>query len=210
MGGETWKELEFKTPVPVEKHTTYFINSAVVGNTDVSKEVIWVAGKAWGDGGVNTRASNALAGADANLPSDELRASFTRQSNNARWSKNSNTVLATKFKRCVTSAATVMDFTTSGEKTGCCSARVSPQGGDKGAVVTITGRNFFPSDRLRCIFRKEDGTGGKIVNAEVQDYSYTTIKCKAPTFDPHSDAHRDCSNPALCQGTVVQVTNDEY
>merc|ERR1712054_117513 len=207
--GITWKEFEFKTPVPVEKHTTYFINSAVVGNTDVSKEVIWVAGKAWGDGGVNTRAGNNLAGADANLPSDELRASFTRQSNNARWSKNINTVLATKFKRCVTSAATVMDFTTSGEKTGCCSARSSPQGGDKGAIVTITGRNLFPSEHLKCIFRNEDGTGGMTTMATVTDASYTKATCKAPTHSPHASLH-DCTNPANCNGAELVMSSDAY
>jgi hypothetical protein len=215
-GKDGWIEFEFKTPVAIEKHTTYFINTAVIGNTDVSKQVVWYSGAAWGDGGATARLTNnpnsKPPGAPANIeiPSDELRAAYKRDKDTWTWSRQVNRVFATKFTRCVSSAAQTLGFVTSGEKTGCCSARVSPQGGDKGAVVTITGRNFFPSDRLRCIFRKEDGTGGKIVNAEVQDYSYTTIKCKAPTFDPHSDAHRDCSNPALCQGTVVQVTNDEY
>jgi len=113
--------------------------------------------------------------------------------------------MATKFKRCVSSTAQVMGFTTSGEKTGCCSARASPQGGDKGAMVTITGRNFFPSDDLRCIYRNEDGTTGAVVNGRVLDASYTKMECPAPTMDPHSG--NDCTNPALCQGTVLAVTN---
>lgn len=204
-----WKAFEFKTPVPVEKHTTYFLNAAVVGNTDVSKEIIWLSGKAWGDGGVNTRASNALAGGDTNLPSDELRASFIRQSNNMRWAKNSNTVLATKFQRCVTSAATVMDFVTSGEKTGCCSARSSPQGGDKGASITVTGRNLFPSEHLKCIFRNENGLGGVTTMATVTDASYTKATCKAPTHSPHTSLH-DCTNPSNCNGVELVMSSDSY
>merc|ERR1711959_852095 len=205
----TWKEFEFTTPVAVEKHTTYFLNAAVLGNTDVSKEVIWVSGAAWGDGGVNTRAGNNLAGGDANPPSDELRASFKRDENAVTWAKQTNRVLATKFRRCVTSAATVMDFVTSGEKTGCCSARSSPQGGDKGAMVTITGRNLFPSEHLKCIFRNEDGTGGMTTMATVTDASYTKATCKAPTHSPHASLH-DCTNPANCNGVELVMSSDAY
>jgi len=205
----TWKEFEFTTPVAVEKHTTYFLNAAVLGNTDVSKEVIWVSGAAWGDGGVNTAASNTLAGGDTNLPSDELRASFKRDEDTVNWSKQTNRVLATKFKRCVTSTATVMDFTTSGEKTGCCSARSSPQGGDKGAMITITGRNLFPSEHLKCLFRNEDGTGGMQTIATATDGSYTKATCKAPTHSPHAHLH-DCTNPANCKGVELVMTNDQY
>merc|ERR1711924_260285 len=117
-------------------------------------------------------------------------------------------VLATKLTRCVSSTAQVMGFTTSGEKTGCCTARASPQGGDKGASITITGRNFFPSDDLRCVFRDESGAKAAEVPGKVLDSSYTKMSCDAPTMDPHST--RDCTNPALCQGTVLQVTNDGF
>jgi hypothetical protein len=193
----------------VEKHTTYFINVAVVGNPDYSKEMIWVSGNAYGDGGVTRDGGAALDAGFANeedvAPSDELRASFIRGVNDWRWTKNANKVMATKIKRCVSSTAQVMGFHTSGEKTGCCSARASPQGGDKGATVTITGRNFFPSDDLRCIFRNEDGTTGAVVTGTVLDASYTKMSCEAPTLDPHSA--RDCTNPALCQGTELVVTN---
>merc|ERR1712054_455116 len=51
---------------------------------------------------------------------------------------------------------------------------------------------------------------GKIVPATVLDYSYTKLACPAPTHDPHFVANRDCTNPALCQGTVLQVTNDGF
>jgi hypothetical protein len=214
--GGTWVEFEFKTPVPVEKHTTYFLNAAVVGNPDVSKEIIWSSGKHWGDGGANTRLGNTDGHLDATAPSDELRASFTRDQNDWRWKKNTVSgsgatlinVLATKFTRCVSSAAQVLSFTTAGEKTGCCSARASPQGGDKGSTVTITGRNFFPSDDLRCVFRNEDDTTSEIVPGEVTDASYTRMTCKAPTMNPH--AARDCTNPSLCRGTTLVVTNDGF
>jgi len=209
LSSASWVEFEFATAVPVEKHTTYFINVAVVGNPDYSKEMIWVSGNAYGDGGVTRDGGAALDAAFVNeediAPSDELRASFTRGVNDWRWTKNSNSVMATKIKRCVSSTAQVMGFHTSGEKTGCCSARASPQGGDKGATVTITGRNFFPSDDLRCIFRNEDGTTGAVVTGTVLDASYTKMSCEAPTMDPH--VSRDCTNPSLCQGTELVVTN---
>jgi len=202
-GIDKWVEFEFKTPVPVEKHTTYFVNVAVVGNTDVSKEVIWYSGAALGDG----RYSLAHTG-DTNKPADELRASFTRDKTTWRWVKNPNTVQALKFRRCVTSTANVMGFSVSGEKTGCCSARASPQGGDKGAEVIITGRNFFPSDHLKCVFRNENGMGGMVVPGKVLDASYTKMSCKAPTHNPHSS--RDCTNQALCKGVELLVTNDGF
>jgi len=110
-----WVEFEFKTPVPVEKWTTYFINAAVVGNIDISKEVKWVSGKHHGDGGANNRNGNALAGADTNPVSDELRAVFLRDKADWRWKKQTEKVLATKLTRCVSSTAQVMGFTTSGE-----------------------------------------------------------------------------------------------
>merc|ERR1711998_56737 len=110
-----WVEFEFKTPVPVEKHTTYFINAAVVGNTDYSKEVTWWSGGAYGDGGQNSRSGNTFTSGpdgsasdpleDGNKPTDELRASYTRQTGDWRWVKNFRNVLATKFKRCVSSTA---------------------------------------------------------------------------------------------------------
>merc|ERR1719181_1279532 len=182
---------------------TYFVNVAVVGNTDVSKEVIWYSGAALGDG----RYSLAHTG-DANVPANELRASFTRDKTDWKWKKNTNTVQALKFRRCVTSTANVMGFSVSGEKTGCCSARASPQGGDKGAEVIITGRNFFPSDHLKCVFRNENGMGGMVVPGKVLDASYTKMSCKAPTHNPHSS--RDCTNQALCKGVDLLVTNDGF
>jgi len=117
-------------------------------------------------------------------------------------------VLATKFKRCVTATANVLSFSTTGEKTGCCSARSSLQGGDKGAEVIISGRNFFPSEHLKCIFRNENGLGGQMTSGTVLDSSYTKMSCKAPTFNPHSS--HDCTNPALCRGVELVVTNDGY
>jgi len=203
-----WVEFELKTPVPIEKHTTYFINMAVVGSPDISKEVIWQSGVAYGDGGAKARMGTTHGSADANPVSDELRASFTRTMLDWRWEKNTERVLATKLTRCVSSTAQVLDFVTQGEKTGCCSARASPQGGLKGSMVTITGRNFFPSDDLRCIFRNADGTTGAIVPGEPLDASYTSMRCAAPTLDPHAAV--DCTNPALCQGTTLVVTNDLY
>jgi hypothetical protein len=203
-----WIEFEFATPVPIEKHTTYYLNAAVVGNIDISKEVIWHSGVAKGDGGAEKRDNIACPGCDATPVPDELRFSYTRDKTDWRWERNANKVLATKFIRCVSSAAQVLGFSTSGEKTGCCSARASPQGGDKGALVTITGRNFFPSDDLRCVFRNEDGSTGAIVPATVIDASYTKMTCPAPTMDPHKN--RDCTNPKLCQGTVLVVTNDGF
>jgi hypothetical protein len=202
--------FEFKTPVPVEKHTTYFLNVAVVGNTDISKPVIWKSGVARGDGGIDTAAftDGAGDGKDANPAANELRAAYIRRNTDWRWEKIANRVFAVKFTRCVSSTAQVHGFTTTGDKTGCCSARASPQGGDKGAEVIITGRNFFPSDRLSCLFRNEDGTTGAKVPGKVLDASYTKMSCKAPTLNPHST--RDCTNPALCQGTVLQVTNDGF
>jgi len=200
-----WEEFEFTTPVPIEKHTTYFLNAAVVGNIDISKDVIWHHGVARGDGGADP---SAFLNADTNPVSDELRYSYTRSKSTWRWERNTGKVLATKFIRCVSSSAQVLAFSTSGEKTGCCSARASPQGGDKGAMVTITGRNFFPSEDLSCVFRHEDGTTGAKVPAKVIDASYTKLVCPAPTMDPH--AARDCTNPALCQGTVLVVTNDGF
>merc|ERR1711998_685072 len=98
-----WVEFEFKTPVPVEKHTTYFINAAVVGNPDYSKEVIWWSGGAYGDGGQNSRLGNNFAAAaggvldpveDAQKPTNEMRASYPRQTGDWRWEKNYRTVLA--------------------------------------------------------------------------------------------------------------------
>jgi hypothetical protein len=203
-----WVEFEFKTPVPVDKHTTYFLNAAVVGNIDISKKVIWENGRHHGDGGALNRTEGPLQGHDANPISDELRAAFLRDKTDWRWKKQVNMSLATKLTRCVSSTAQVMGFTTSGEKTGCCTARASPQGGDKGAAITITGRNFFPSDDLRCIFRDETGGTAAIVPAKVLDSSYTKLSCPAPTMNPHSS--RDCTNPALCQGTVLLVTNDGF
>jgi len=209
-----WVEFEFKTPVPVEKWNTYFINIAVIGNTDVSKEVVWYSGVAWGDGGATERLTgNAKpAGAPANIeaPSDELRAAYHRGKDSRVWSKVTERVMATKFTRCVSSTAQTLGFVASGEKTGCCAARVSPQGGNKGAKITLTGRNFYPSDRLSCIFRTEDGALGYQVPCHVSDYSFSSCTCEAPTFDPHGDMHRDCSNPSLCQGTTLVATNDGY
>jgi len=75
-------------------------------------------------------------------------------------------------------------------------------------VPLLTGRNFFPSEDLSCVFRNEDGTTGAKVPAKVIDASYTKLVCPAPTMDPH--AARDCTNPALCQGTVLVVTNDGF
>jgi hypothetical protein len=266
-----WSEFEFAMPVPVEKHTTYFLNAAVVGNPDISKPIVWASGKAHGDGGVNDRTGTFVQGGDASsscdssrtfpagaacpppppgytpapapIVDDELRYSYTRDVITWKWHRNTQEVLATKFTRCVSSTAQVHGFATSGEKTGCCNARASPQGGDKGAMVTITGRNFFPSDDLRCVFRNEGtylesgsrqnpsmldqsrppsppgssiyenfhsghGVGGSYVPAEVLDASYTMLRCKAPTQDPH--ASRDCTNPGLCQGTELLVSNDGF
>jgi len=207
-GAPAWIEFEFKVPVPVEKWTTYFLNAAVVGNIDISKSVKWISGKQFGDGGVQKRAGATLSPGpeDANAVSDELRAVFLRDKSDWRWKKQAGRVLATKLTRCVSSTAQVMGFTTAGEKTGCCTARASPQGGDKGASVTISGRNFFPSDNLRCKFLNEDGTSQAVVPGRVTDSSYTKMTCDAPTWDPHSA--RDCTNPALCQGTVLVVSND--
>jgi len=214
--------FEFKTPVPIEKHTTYFINVAVVGNPDVSDPVTWVSGNAWGDGNIKVKLQSDDAYStgmssgtpDSNIPTDEMRFSYTRAYQTSGgisagdWTKNTHQVLATKITRCVSSTAQVLDFSTSGEKTGCCSARVSPQGGDKGSQVTITGRNFFPSDNLRCVFRDESGATTATVPGEVLDASYTKMRCAAPTMNPHG-AH-DCTNPTKCQGTVLQVTNDGF
>jgi len=213
--------FEFKTPVPVEKHTTYFINLAVVGNPDVSDEITWVSGVAHGDGNARVKSNgddsywdNGVATGltpDSNLPTDEMRYAYTRGATGAGagdWTKINGKVLATKITRCVSSTAQVLDFSTSGESTGCCSARVSPQGGDKGSAITITGRNFFPSDNLRCVFRDESGATAAQVPGEVLDASYTKMRCAAPTINPHSS--QDCTNPSKCQGTVLQVTNDGF
>lgn len=201
--------FEFKTPVPVEKHTTYFVNVAVVGNPDYSKPVVWYSGVAHGDGGVKDAANVAYVGTkDTQTPSNELRASFTRDKADGKWKLNTERVFAIKFKRCVSSTAQVFGFSTSGDRTGCCSGRASPQGGDKGATITVTGRNFFPGDQLACVFRNEDGTTGAITKGTTTDASYTTMTCPAPTLNPHSS--RDCTNPALCQGVVLAVTNDGF
>jgi len=209
--------FEFKTPVPVEKHTTYFVNVAVVGNPDVSKPVVWKSGVACGDGGAGTCVSGSPPTEaayfspdtrDTNAESSELRAAFKSSQTTGYWEKQHKRVFAIKFTRCVSSTAQVHSFTTAGDKVGCCSARASPQGGDKGAKITITGRNFFPSDHLACVFRNEDGTTGAVTKGTVTDASYTTMTCDAPTLNPHSS--RDCTNPSLCQGTVLAVTNDGF
>jgi len=202
--------FEFKTPVPVEKWTTYFLNVAVVGNVDISKPVIWKSGRACGDGGAGTctAATYVPNAKDANTEDSELRHVFVSDQITGNWEKQPARVFAVKFTRCVSSTAQVHSFTTSGDKVGCCSARASPQGGDKGAVITITGRNFFPSDHLACVFRNEDGSLGAKTKGTVTDASYTTMTCPAPTLNPHST--RDCTNPALCQGTELVVTNDGH
>jgi len=213
---DQWVEFEFKVPVSVEKHTTYFVNVAVVGNTDVSREVVWYSGLAWGDGGATTRLNPSTprppgAAATVDIPSDELRASYHRDKTSWIWKKQTNRVMAIKFTRCVSSTAQAMGFSTIGEKTGCCSARASPQGGDKGAMVTVTGRNFFPSQNLACVFRPEVSTlPSLVVPATVLDYSYTKLACPAPTHNPHYDANRDCTNPELCNGAELLVTNDGF
>jgi len=205
VGKDGWIEFEFETPVAMTKHTTYFVNAAVIGNTDVSKEVTWYSGTACSDG-VACAGQTAPAGASVQIPSSELRAAYRRSTTSWTWSKIPNTVFATKFTRCVSSTAQVMGFSTTGERTGCCTARASPQGGEKGAVVTITGRNLFPSESLSCLFRNEDGTGGYRVPAKATDYSFTSATCQAPTFNPH--AARDCRTPGLCQGVELVMTND--
>jgi len=204
--------FEFKTPVPVEKHTTYFVNMAVVGNVDISKPVIWKSGRACGDGGANACTAPNYYGVglvkDSNTEAPELRHTFKTNTLTGNWEKQTGRVFGIKFTRCVSATAQVHSFTTSGDKVGCCSARASPQGGDRGAMITITGRNFFPSDHLACIFRNEDGSLGAKTTGTVTDASYTTMTCPAPTLNPHSS--RDCSNPTLCQGTELVVTNDGY
>jgi len=209
IGKDGFVEFEFKTPVPVEKHTTYFLNVAVVGNPDISQPVIWYSGINHGDGGVSDASSVAYVTGtkDSQTPSNELRASFLRDKDTGKWSKNSERVFAVKFTRCVSATAQVHGFTTTGDKTGCCTGRASPQGGDKGATVVVTGRNFFPSDHLACIFRNEDGSSGAKTTGTVLDHSYTKMSCPAPTHDPHSA--RDCTNPSLCQGVDLVVTNDD-
>jgi len=214
---DQWVEFEFKAPVSVEKHTTYFVNVAVIGNTDVSREVVWYSGLAWGDGGATYRLNSNTprppgASATLDIPSNELRASYHRDKTTWKWTKQTNRVMAIKFTRCVSSTAQAMGFATVGEKTGCCSARASPQGGDKGAMVTVTGRNFFPSQRLACVFRPEEGStaASQIVPATVLDYSYTKLACPAPTHNPHYDGNRDCTNPSLCNGVDLLVTNDGF
>jgi len=197
-----WEEFEFKLPVAVEKHVTYYLNAAVVGNIDISKEVSWMSGVAFGDGGFSSHSG------DANTPSNELRFAYSRSESTGLWSRQTNKVLATKFTRCVSATAQVMSFKTSGSPTGCCTARASPQGGDKGAMITITGRNFFPSDNLKCVFRDEAGSTAATVPGRVLDSNYTLMECAAPTMNPHSG--HDCSNPALCQGVTLQVTNDGF
>jgi hypothetical protein len=203
-----WIEFEFKTPVPMEKHTTYFLNAAVVGNIDISKEVIWVSGAAPGDGGAAVRDTVSMPWKDSQTPSNELRFAYTRDKTTYRWQREINKVFAVKLTRCVSATAQVLSFKTSGEKTGCCSARASPQGGNKGADIIITGRNFFPSDDLSCIFRDETGATAATVPGKVLNSDYTEMSCPAPTMNPH--LARDCTNPALCQGTVLQVTNDGF
>jgi len=214
-GVDGWVEFEFLNPVKVDKWTTYFLNIGVEGEqgkTDVSKELVWYSGAAWGDGGAEERltgnAKPPSAPATIETPSPELRAAYYRNKDSGRWSKVTERVMATKFTRCVSSTAQTLAFATHGRKTGCCSARVSPS--NQGTSITVTGRNFFPSERLSCIFRKEDGALGHQVPCTTTDYSFTSCTCVAPSFDPHADANQDCRNPALCQGTTLVVTNDGY
>jgi len=201
-------EFEFLTPVPVTGFTTYFINVAIVSSTAVSKDVIWYSGVARGDGYEGQVIQSAIPNQSVQTPAIELRASYIRSS--YVWAKNANRVMSIKMRRCLSSTAQVTSFSTGGAATSCCSARVSPQGGTLGASITLTGINFFPSEKLQCIFRGEDGTGGMSVPAQVLDYSFQTIRCNAPSFDPHMAAGSNCANPKQCQGTVVVVSNDGY
>jgi hypothetical protein len=215
----SWTVFEFKAPVPVTKHTTYYFNAAVVGDAMESGSVTWYSAKAETD---NTQVAKP-AGANSVAAPKELwnrgYGAFYRDPQTWNWAKVAEkttspgpppvtkaVVLAISFIRCVTSTSNVMGFSTTGDKTGCCSARASPQGGDKGATVTVTGRNFFPSDHLRCVFRNEDGTAGQRTQATVTKGDYTEATCPAPTHSPHST--RDCTNPALCQGVELLMTHD--
>merc|ERR1711907_690367 len=120
---------------------------------------------------------------DANTEDSELRHAFITDQLTGNWQKIHARVFAVKFTRCVSSTAQVHSITT-------------------------TGRNFFPSDHLACVFRNEYGSLGAKTKGTVTDASYTTMTCPAPTLNPHST--RDCTNPALCQGTELVVTNDGH
>jgi hypothetical protein len=220
LASTSWTVFEFKVPVPVTKHTTYYFNAAVVGDAMESGEVIWYAAK--GDSqNVPVAAPFNPYGISNTAAPDELYnggnyGAFKRDATTWNWAlasettapANTRVAMAISFIRCVTAHSNVMGFTTTGEKTGCCSARASTQGGDKGATVTVTGRNFFPSDHLRCVFRNEDGTAGVQTQATVTNGDYTTATCPAPTHSPHTS--RDCSNPALCKGVELVMTHDGH
>jgi hypothetical protein len=207
-----WVQFEFNTPIPVEKHTTYYVNVGVIGNIDVSKPVTWYSGAAWGDGGStadnggNARPTGAPAAIE--IPSNDLRSAYRRDAETHVWTRVVDRVMAIKFTRCVSSTAQTLGFVTTGERTGCCSARSSPQGGLKGSTVTVTGRNFFPSEHLSCIFRNPDGTTAATQPATSVDYSYTVATCEAPSLNPYSAT--DCSDPTNCLGVDLVMTNDAF
>jgi len=208
-----WTIFEFKVPVPVQKHTTYYFNAGVVGDMSTSAKVTWYSGLTNANHNIPEPQGPGSTSVPAELNNEQVGGIYQRNADTWNWNRaaacsGSNfCTLAIKFTMCTTSTANVMAFSTGGEKTGCCSARASPQGADKGATVTVSGRNFFPSDHLRCHFRNEDGTGGVTTVATATKGDYTEATCPAPTHNPHST--RDCTNPSLCAGVVVQMSHDK-
>lgn len=192
---------EFKYPVKLAKHTTYYVNMAVDEGITLSDSVNWFAGSSAVTPQQDQNGRFVFLGSYRRtnvVVDDEMK--FT-------WIKNGNSKFDLELMRCVSTHASIDSMSTSGEGTGTCAARSSPRGGIQGATITVRGQNFIPSEHLGIMFLKADGSPGPKVSCRTTNYEYTEMQCEgAPAFNPFDG--EDCSVPGSCQGVHVVATND--
>jgi hypothetical protein len=192
---------EFKHPIKLKKHTTYYVNMVVDESIKDSDSVYWYAGSTTTTPQLNQNGREVFFG------------SYTRSNvvvdgeSKFVWVKNGNDKFDLELMRCVQSHASISSLSTSGEGTGTCAARSSPRGGIQGPVIHVKGENIIPSPNLHLMFLKPDGSPGPKVPCVATKYDYTEAECSGgPTFNPHEG--EDCVVPGSCDGVNVVMSND--
>jgi len=129
------------------------------------------------------------------------------------WTTHRDLDLAFRYSYCSTGFPYVLNLTSGFDfeithkiaPMGCCHARSSPL---PGALITITGANFFPSEDLLCAWHLPNGTIGPKTNARPLTTDFTKAVCASPAnFEPYSDY--TCSAES-CLGVFLSITNDGY
>jgi hypothetical protein len=203
-----WKDVvwEFENPVVLDKHTTYYVNMAIDETIANSDSVYWYGGtQAPTDDGEFSRHQFLGAYQRKNVVVNG-RMTFVWLTAPDPSGSGNPFFFNLEFFRCVTSLPMISSFAATGAGTGTCLTRSSPRGGIAGPVITVTGKNFFPSSNLRIAFLDEDGMMGPTAECTSTKYDFTEMKCQVPAFDP--DANVDCSVTDHCTGVHIVATND--